>query len=48
MNLMFVAAAAGVLALLFALVLTGKVNKVINFDRKKAGTKPSSFGEKMS
>ena len=28
MNLMFVAAAAGVLALLFALVLTGKVNKV--------------------
>lgn len=28
MNLMFVAAAAGVFALLFALVLTGKVNKV--------------------
>lgn len=28
MNLMFVAAAAGILALLFALVLTGKVNKV--------------------
>ncbi|MDY2628312.1 MAG: sodium-translocating pyrophosphatase [Lachnospiraceae bacterium] len=28
MNLMFVAAAAGILALLFALVLTGRVNKV--------------------